>query len=129
MLKKWNVPSLSKIPWKISDFNFSSLGPLIRGASFLFWLSRLTGWPNQLAYFIFITGFGYKFSESVEKLIICSLGSKLWPFKAGVKKVLEFQKSNAIFKWVDFISVKEFLFHKQVANFKLSIFSSNMKWR
>ena len=108
MLKKWSGPRLRKIQWKISDFNFSSLRPLIHGASFLFWLSRLPGWPNQLAYFIFITGFGYKFSESVEKLIICSLGPKLWPSKPGVKKFLEFQKSNAIFKWVDFISVKEF---------------------
>ena len=104
MLKKWSGPCLSEIHWKISDFNFSSLEPLICGASFLFWLSHLPEWPNQLAYFTFINGFSYKFSE---KLKICSLEPKLWPSKAGVKKFLEFQNSNAIFKWLDFISVKE----------------------
>ena len=29
-------PSLSEIPWKIADFNFSVLGPLIRSAPFFF---------------------------------------------------------------------------------------------
>ena len=77
MIKMPTGPSLSEIPWKIADFNFSALGPLIRGAPFLFWLSRLPGWPNQLAYFTFISGFVCKFSESVEKLKICSLEPKL----------------------------------------------------
>ena len=108
ILKKWNGPSLNKILWKISDFNFSSLGPLIRGAPFLFWLSCLPEWPNQLAYFTFISGFVCKFPESVEKLKICLLGLKLWPPELGVKKILEFQKSNVNFRWYFFISKVEF---------------------
>ena len=108
MLKKWARPGLSEIPWKISDFNFSFLGPLILSTFFLFWLSRLPEWPNQLAYFTFISGFGCKFSESAEKLKICSQGLKLWPPEVGVKKILEFQKSNGIFRCFFYISAVEF---------------------
>ena len=75
---------MSEIPWKIRDFNFSSLGPLILGALILFWLSCLSEWPNQLAYITLISGFGHKFSESVKTLKICTLEPKLWPPEVGV---------------------------------------------
>ena len=108
MIKMPTGPSLSEIPWKIADFNFSVLGPLIRSAPFLFWLSRLPEWPNHLAYFTSISGFVCKFLESVEKLKICYLELKLWPPELGVKKILEFQKSNVNFRWYFFISKVEF---------------------
>ena len=73
-----------------------------------FWLSCLPDWPNKLAYLTFISSFVCRFSESVQKMKICPLVSRLWPPEVQVKKFLEFQKSNAIFRWVDFISVKEF---------------------
>ena len=44
--------SLSKIPSKLSDFNFSSLRPLIRGGPFLKSLSGLSEWFNLLYFFI-----------------------------------------------------------------------------
>ena len=108
IIEKWSGTCLSEIHGKISNFNFSSLGPLIHGAPFVIWLSYIQEWPNQLAYFTFISGFVCKFLESVEKLKICLLGLKLWPPELGVKKILEFQKSNVNFRWYFFISKVEF---------------------
>ena len=54
-------PSLSKIPSKLSDFNFSSLRPLIRGGLFLKSLSGLSEWSNLLYFFIQASGWSQIF--------------------------------------------------------------------
>ena len=54
-------PSLSKIPWKSSDFNFSSLRPLIRGGPFLKSLSGLSKCFNLLYFFIQASGWSQIF--------------------------------------------------------------------
>ena len=54
-------PSLSKIPWKSSDFNFSSLRPLIHGGPFLKSLSGLSKWSNLPYFFIQALGWSQIF--------------------------------------------------------------------
>ena len=54
-------PSLSEIPSKSSDFNFSSLRPLIRGGPFLKSLSGLSEWFNLLYFFIQASGWSQIF--------------------------------------------------------------------
>ena len=53
--------SLSKIPSKLGDFNFSSLRPLIRGGPFLKSLSGLSEWSNLLYFFIQASGWSQIF--------------------------------------------------------------------
>ena len=60
-------PSLSEIPSKSSDFNFSSLRPLIRGGPFLKSLSGLSDWSNLLCFFIQASGWS-PILESIKKI-------------------------------------------------------------
>ena len=61
MIKMPTGPSLSEIPSKLSDFNFSSLRPLIRGGPFLKSLSGLSEWFNLLYFFIQASGWSQIF--------------------------------------------------------------------
>ena len=64
-----SISNVKKVNWtkfeqNPLENNFSSLGPVICIAPFLFWLSLLPEWPNQLAYFTFISGFCVKLKTS-----------------------------------------------------------------
>ena len=61
MIKMPTGPSLSEIPSKSSDFNFSSLRPLIRGGHLLKSLSGLSEWFNLLYFFIQASGWSQIF--------------------------------------------------------------------
>ena len=86
-------PSLSEIPWKIADFNFSALwDPWF--AAHLFCFGSHASQSGPIFNFLTDSGrYGPQFLESIKKLKIRPLSTKLWPPENDVKIFLNYFES------------------------------------